>query len=444
VFRDRRCILVGGVLVGAHAAVRQCLSVGARRPVLVVCDTIGVGEAPDPNEAVPLLVDERSVSTIETIRRFERALEHPSAEITDALQDFDPDRSALVLGSPFSTARTLDGRPRFGLRRPEWAAFEDKTKSVSVLTEAGALPLATAVVPNQVDEIAAAVNRVASADGAVISGDTASGHTGFSEYTRWVRSPADVEVISGCAQVRVMPFVRGVPCSVHGMVIGDDIAVFRPVEMLTFIDERSRFVFAGSATYWDPPTQHRDEMRTVARRVGQLMANRASYQGAFTVDGVLTSAGFVATEINARWGGAFNLIAGVSPELPLFVMDHALREGLDITIDVDLLEEAVLDAADARREGAAYLSLTGDWPSGDRERTVRLDGTTCSPAEPWHFRLQAGAMRGGVHIRAVPNPDLPQRTTPFANLAARAIALAAPALGVPVPNLRAQADGRPA
>ncbi len=112
-------------------------------------------------------------------------------------------------------------------------------------------------------------------------------------------------------------------------------------------------------------------------------------------------------------------------------------------VDVNELEDIVLAAADARPSGAGYLSVRADWRSGDVTRTVKLDGTVCSQDEPWDYRLEAGGMRGGVHVRAVPHPDLPQRTTPFAPLAAQGIALCERVLGTPVGRLRAQAEGEP-
>lgn len=440
VFSGRRCILVGGVFVGAHAAVRQLLELGATRPVLVVCDAIGVGPQPDPADGVPLLIDTRTVSTIETIRRFEQALAEPTVATRSTLDRFDPGRSALVLGSPFSTTASLAGRERLGFRRREWAAFEDKTQVTNLLAEAGAMPVSAEVVRNSTDEIAGAMRRLDGGMGVVVAGDTASGHTGFSEYTRWVVDPAEVEPMPDCQRVRVMPYLDGVPCSVHGLVIGSQVAVFRPVEMITLLDESRRFRFAGAATYWDPPPEHREVLRDLARQVGLRMAEIASYRGAFTLDGVMTPSGFVATEVNARWGGALGLVAGALSHVPLFAMDHALRQGVDVPVDVDTLERTLVHAADAKRGGAAYLSVAGQWGRGDMEQAVRMDGTLSAPDEPWDLRLQAGGLRGGVHVRVVPHPNLPPSGAPFAPLAAQGFSLCDQLLGTPVGPLTSQAE----
>ena len=51
-----------------------------------------------------------------------------------------------------------------------------------------------------------------------------------------------------------MPFLEGIPCSIHGVVFPDGVATFRPVEMVTLRRPGSnRLHYAGAATFWDPP-----------------------------------------------------------------------------------------------------------------------------------------------------------------------------------------------
>ena len=96
-----------------------------------------------------------------------------------------------------------------------------------------------------------------------------------------------------------MPFLDGVPCSIHGLVLPDGTAVFRPVEIAILRDAAGRqFVYGGLSTYWDPPPADREEMRDVARRVGEHLRAAYGYRGAFGIDGVLTADGFRPTELN--------------------------------------------------------------------------------------------------------------------------------------------------
>ena len=50
-----------------------------------------------------------------------------------------------------------------------------------------------------------------------------------------------------------MPFLEGVPCSIHGLVLPDGTAVFRPVELAILRGPDRRFVYGGLGTTWDPP-----------------------------------------------------------------------------------------------------------------------------------------------------------------------------------------------
>ena len=56
-------------------------------------------------------------------------------------------------------------------------------------------------------------------------------------------------------RVRVMPFLEGVPCSVHGIVLPDGTAALRPVELVT-LRRGTDLVYAGCATFWDPSRKY--------------------------------------------------------------------------------------------------------------------------------------------------------------------------------------------
>ena len=73
--------------------------------------------------------------------------------------------------------------------------------------------------------------------GTVWAGDAREGFNGGAALTRWVRDAQDAEeafetLSKRCDAARVMPFLEGVPCSIHGWVLPDGVQVFRPCEML--------------------------------------------------------------------------------------------------------------------------------------------------------------------------------------------------------------------
>ena len=83
-----------------------------------------------------------------------------------------------------------------------------------------------AIVPTDADALAAATRELAGPLGAVWSGDARDGFNGGGNYVRWVRDDHDrAEALAWylprCDRVRVMPFLDGVPCSIHGLVLPD-------------------------------------------------------------------------------------------------------------------------------------------------------------------------------------------------------------------------------
>ena len=161
--------------------------------------------------------------------------------------------------------------------------------------------------------------------GTVWSGDAREGFNGGGEYVRWVRDDRQARdagefFAAHCDRVRVMPFLDGVPCSIHGVVFPDGVAALRPVEMVTLRRTgaaSNQFVYGGMSTHWDPPDADREAMREVARRVATRLAEQVGYRGGFSVDGVLTADGFLPTELNPRFSGGLGAIAKGLPDFPV-------------------------------------------------------------------------------------------------------------------------------
>src|SRR5688500_774017 len=118
-----------------------------------------------------------------------------------------------------------------------------------------------------------------------------------------------------------MPFLEGIPCSIHGIVFADHVAAIRPVEMITLRRPPDHpdgaFFYTGCSTYFDPPLATRVAMREIARATGALLRTEVDFRGAFTVDGVATARGFIPTELNPRSGAGLNVMLRGLPDLPL-------------------------------------------------------------------------------------------------------------------------------
>ena len=108
--------------------------------------------------------------------------------------------------------------------------------------------------------------------GTVWAADATEGYHGGGSLTRWVTDDAEAAAVAAelgahARAVRIMPFLDGIACSIHGIVLPDGVVVLRPVELVT-LRQGHQLRYAGCATFWDPPDAVRETMRDAARRVG--------------------------------------------------------------------------------------------------------------------------------------------------------------------------------
>ena len=171
-----------------------------------------------------------------------------------------------------------------------------------------------------------------------------------------------------------MPFLEGVPCSIHGLVLPDGTAVFRPVELAILRGSGRRFLFGGLGTTWDPPAADREAMRSLARDVGEHLREIAGYRGAFGIDGVLGRDGFRPTELNTRFAaGLASLARNLDPTLVQLVQLNLLA-GRDPGVDVESLESWALPALDADRFARAVAVSPRQVVERPGRRPRRLGG----------------------------------------------------------------------
>ena len=356
--RGKKWILVPDAAAAATDTVEQLREWGSG-PIMIVTPVEGAGGMPTPD--VIRYTRASGDTQMNGIRAALQAIEQPSADVLAAVSQFDPDHEAMVFGAGFSRASVLAGRPVYGARPERWGALEDKMIIDQLWDDAGVRRAPSAVVP--VADAPAAAADLASELGTVWVADNTEGWHGGGEYARWVRDPDDVAPAlewfsEHAAEVRVMPFLDGIPCSIHGFATRDGVAVFLPVEMVILRRvDRPEFVYVSAANFWNPPAAIRDEMRAAARRVGMLLRERYGYLGGFGIDGVCTSDGFLPTELNPRLSKGHHLQA-LAADIPLGVMELMHIEG-DLEISSAELEEFVLGAALNSRRGGMLLPLGG-------------------------------------------------------------------------------------
>jgi hypothetical protein len=402
--RDHVFVLVGAPVRPLAVEASSLLDLGARH-VMIVGDGVGSVE-PTPRDGLSWMTLEVSGDSFgEARHRAARQLSALPAPVLAALDTIDPACAAWVVNANnVCTDAAIGGRPVLGRSRAEWTALEDKTRCDELWEAAGVVHAPFEIVAATRDDLRAAASRLDHGMGTVWAGDARDWVHGGSELTRWVRDEDDLEPVSAllsthCDRARVMPFLEGIPCSIHGVVTVDGIAALRPCEMIVLRDTTPGHLrFVGMATGWDPDQRDRDQMRDVARRVGRLLSDRYGYLGTFTVDGIVTENGFLPTELNPRVGGGLALMSASIPETGLVMHTQFLAHQIDTGLRARDVEDLIVSAADANRGLWVSEFIPQDVDRRDHE-IVLDDG---------HPRLTGdGEQRDGV-IRIAPvNSYLP-------------------------------------
>ena len=353
-YGERRWVIAMDVLQAATAMVARLQAYGSTG-CFVVAARRGTGVEPEaPYEVLGL----PPMPMMEAIRTGEDALRALPLHVEAAIDAFDPELQAQVLGSIFSDGRPVAGRPFYGARPAAWQELEDKVVIDQVWDETDVERAPAEVVPIDEGALRLAAERLDRGAGTVWAGDASQGFHGGGAYTFSVQRGDDVEPVvarlrTRSRTARVMPFLEGIPCSIHGIVLPHHVVVLRPAELVVLRGPKG-FVYGRAATFWDPPTEDRAEMRRIARRVGQHLRRTHGYRGAFTIDGVLTEQGFRPTELNPRVGAALGLM---HPHIPFDLFNAALIERQPFDLFGAALEATILASADRERRGMLAFVL---------------------------------------------------------------------------------------
>jgi hypothetical protein len=363
-FVGKKVIVAGQWAAATTQTVRDILSLGAVE-VLVVA-TNGMGLGPSPVEAgaklIALNVIPADSSMIAGIRSCQDTIRNLPDSVCAQIDAFDPDRTAVAVGDFLTETPTIAGRGFLFHRRPEWVGLDDKTCIDALWARAGIEQAPSVVVDATDGAVAKAFPAFDCGDGIVVAVDAAEGWTGGGEGTRWIRRPDHISAaLDGWhgRRVRVMPFLEGIPCSVHGIVFADTVVALRPVEMIVLRRADDSLFYAGCSSYFDPPAADRAAMRRAAQQVGVQLRADVGYRGAFTLDGVLTYQGFRPTEVNPRNGAGFVTMARQYPEHPLLLLVDCIASGVNLEWRADALERELLLAFDTKRGGGTWRSFPG-------------------------------------------------------------------------------------
>jgi hypothetical protein len=409
----RRVIVAGALLGGSGVVVDTLRGLGAS-DVFVLAQARGAG--PIPEETAYFDLDITAETIDQALRAAIVAVKDPPAAAIAAIDEFDPDRSAIVVGDSFNEAAYVAGRRSLSYRRPEWVALEDKVVIDACWERWGVARAPSVVVETDFTSLVKAADELDDeGQGTVWAGDAREGFNGGAEYARWVRNRTDAEAAAAflnahCDRARVMPFLEGIPCSIHGVVFDDYVAALRPFEMVTLRRaEGPELFYAGVASYWDPPPADREEMRALARRVGAALRAEVDYRGGFTIDGVLTAEGFRPTELNPRPGAALGTLSRALPELPLSLLFPAISGGVELDYRPTELEEMLLHGADSVRAGGTWSVLPTSLPTIESQAMAYDSGEwrTVDSDEQTRGSVMVGHASAGSFVRLTLGPDWP-------------------------------------
>ncbi|MDX6365752.1 MAG: hypothetical protein QOK30_828 [Nocardioidaceae bacterium] len=384
----RKVICAFEVLAGLTQAVSKLRRWGAQRPLLLA-DGVGTGPLPTADEADVELLEPAPFDTVtEQVRARTRPLSRLSPEAVEAVERYDPERGALWWMSPVTPNEPLLGRSVLGGRPDTAAALENKVLVDDLLDAIAAARPPSRTSRAGYEELTAATVDVLARSGAteaVWAGDNRDGINGGGDYVRWIRTSDHARRAANffaahCDRVRVSPYVQGVPCSIHGIVLPDGVVVLRPVELISLLRPLDgRFTYAGLGTTWDPARADRDEMRSLARALGTYLRRRYGYRGAFGVDGVVTSDGYRVTEVNTRFSGGLTRLATVAPRAQLELVHVNALTGRDVRRAAGDIEEQALDLLDATRF-VDVVGLSSTPADATTSLRVRTDGTRLEAA----------------------------------------------------------------
>jgi hypothetical protein len=428
-FEGRKVIVAVQMAAGATQTTRDVLALGATDALVIATNGVGLGASPKDAGAKVIFLNAPIVGStmVASIQACQNAIRHLPDWARDEIEAFDPEGTALAVGDFLTETDSIAGRPFLFHRRPEWIALDDKTLVDGLWDRAGIDRSPSVVCPATLESVDAVFDELDMGDGVVAAIDSEDGWTGGGEGVKWIRNRADIPRtmepwLNPERRVRIMPFLEGVPCSIHGIIFDDYVIPLRPMEMVVLRTESNGLFYVGCSSYYDPPAADREAMRQMAKQVGAQLREEVGFRGAFTIDGIMTAGGFRPTELNPRNGAGLVTMARGFPG-PLLLIIDAIAAGLKIDWMPAELERTLVAAFDDQRAGGTWRTfhVRADVPLVERvvineNLTVSLVGET----DPCDLIFTSGGTERSVFIRAIwdshrtePGPYTAERAAAF-------------------------------
>ncbi len=288
------------------------------------------------SDIVSLLVKPRNhaPTLTEHYDALDEFMSRPPREFLDSLDRIDPHRRALVYAGSTVTAAILDGRIVLGRRLRHWKAAETKEAQTRLMSkQAGYSP--SYISSSALDCLDRLVTYCFEIRPCILSGDPVGAISMGSDHVFMVDSttPPDMVrkicrwLLARCSGVRIAPFTYGVPVTLYGLACNNAISCLGPVEALVGYRADQHVVARGILLPANYDRSLDESDREDATRVSRRLVSDTGYRGAFGVDGVHTSRGFIAHEVNTRICAGFSLLSRVlGNRIPFNIADLVLRQ----------------------------------------------------------------------------------------------------------------------
>ena len=361
VYADRKFMHVGEVDVGLLHEVEQMRVLGASEPFLLAGNRGTSDQSIDDNLRLYLL-NLTGNDMVDSARNFADTATNLPVEIQTAIDEWDPDQEArYVFAAQLIEISEIGNRQKYGRRKSTWLLLENKTTIDELWDQIGIARAPSKVVELTDKALKSYASELDQGDGTVWVPDNQTSVHGGSVSLRWVHTGENPDAVirelkQAASKVRIMPFLEGVPMSIHGIVFPSGVVVLRPVE-LAVLRQRKRhgFLWGGCMTGYDPSSEDRAYMRDVARRTGEYLSAEIGYRGPFSIDGILTSDGFRPNELNPRLSGGFAPQLRGLADLPFAPLCWAVMENESLDYRAEELEEAIVSMADKIRGGRGMV-----------------------------------------------------------------------------------------
>ena len=370
VFANKRWIVATGIVIASINIAKELVQLGAQK-VLAIGVTRGTGKIDITDDKIDIINLDATAQAdmMGAIRKGEELLGNLPQWVHHRIAQFDPHKRTKVIGNIFSTHSQIGGRQLLGARPKSWHALEDKMLIDNLWDESGIERAPFEIVDIHRNTAVEIIQNIAPkydwGMGTVWVGDNRDGWHGGAKLLRWVQTEKQARhaydfFATKCNAIRIMPFMNGLPCSIHGWNFSEETIALRPCEMLVYRQANSSMlIYSGSSTNWKPAEKTRKQMHDTAIKVGNHLRKTVGYLGSFTIDGIVTKHGFRPTELNPRFGAALGRMSASVGGLPLYPLHICTAEGIELNYQPQHLRQLIVETVEANPLIKGMYTLEG-------------------------------------------------------------------------------------